>query len=192
MLIDRVLLTSVPEAPHYKKSLKFRGTKLLENRLFLLGMSLFFEELMSWKNSWLQSHYRGNFQGTFVSEEEYPRNIDLTTEPQTDAADTKVTKISEEVCPRNVFYFKKQLNFGPLDNRYYCSLVHYLFPLNQKRYHLSSLFPPLTTPYTPPVNKFIVYHGRIRNVAICLTATSPNFFTYLNSFHHFFSTFYYA
>jgi len=97
-------LCSLFNPTHYKKSLKFRGTKLLENRLFLLGMSLFSEELMSWKNSWLQSHYRGNFRGTFVSEEEYPRNIDLTTEPQTD---TKVTKISEEVCPRNVFYFKK-------------------------------------------------------------------------------------
>jgi len=67
------LLQEITEIP--------RHTKLVGNRLFLLGMSLFSEELMSWKNSWLQSHYRGNFRGTFVSEEECPWNIDLTTEP---------------------------------------------------------------------------------------------------------------
>lgn len=35
------------------KALKFRGTKLLENRPYLLGMPIFSEELTSLKNSWL-------------------------------------------------------------------------------------------------------------------------------------------
>jgi hypothetical protein len=59
---------------HHKKALKFRGTKFLGNRPNLLGIPTFSEELMSWKNSWLQSKYRGNFRGTFVSEETCPRN----------------------------------------------------------------------------------------------------------------------
>jgi hypothetical protein len=59
---------------HHKKALKFRGTKFLGNRPNLLGIPTFSEELMSWKNSWLQSKYRGNFRGTFVSEEICPRN----------------------------------------------------------------------------------------------------------------------
>ena len=81
------LLQEITEIP--------RHTKLVGNRLFLLGMSLFSEELMSWKNSWLQSYYRGNFRGTFVFEEKRPA--------------TKVTSISEELCLRNVFNFLKKL-----------------------------------------------------------------------------------
>jgi len=80
---------------HYKKTLKFRGTKLLGNNPYLHGMSIFSKELMSWKNSWLQSYYRGNFRGTFVFEEKRPA--------------TKVTSISEELCLRNVFNFLKKL-----------------------------------------------------------------------------------
>jgi len=63
---------------------------------------------MSWKKSWLQSYYRGNFRGTFVSEEKCPRNNDLTAAPQTDASEkaiTKVTSVSEELSPQNVFNF---------------------------------------------------------------------------------------
>ena len=51
---------------YYKKTLKFQGTKLLGNSQYLLGKPTISEELISLKNSWLQS--KGNFRGTFVSE----------------------------------------------------------------------------------------------------------------------------
>jgi len=41
-------------AKHYKKALKFQGTKLLGNSQYLLGKPTISEELISLKNSYLK------------------------------------------------------------------------------------------------------------------------------------------